>query len=549
VVEQLAGHDMLRSYLTLMLSRRLELKLPQNPPASPTLFGANTGGDDFLHLLLGTSSIRVALQKDVLLNVSNRMEPADSPLPKPVVPPPVTIPPFAPVPVEPIAEHVPEECFYVRCATFADWQWFRSTLSAWGGNLSELVTQRGLDQGVQRRLEKQLALSEELSKDLFANDALAEFALIGSDTFYLEGAAIGVVLRARDNAAVQNVIERQRRSVARVNPQVQQTTEEIAGHKVSFLSTPDNSVRSFHAVDGDVHFVTTSRRLVERFFEAGQGQQSLANLDAFQYARSKFLLTRADPVFIYLSDPFFANFLSPQYRIEMTRRAQALADLELVQMARWAAIAERRPYRTVADLVTSGLLPDSIQFRSDKSQVLLEDGIPTDSLRGAAGTFLPIPDLTITKATASECAAYKKFADAYQRLWARMDPVTIALNRRPSPKPGHEDIACDVSITPLARGLFDGQMVQQIALIVMLPTHTAVKPPAGSLLHASAELNLSPWVPQLKPTHVFLGLGDLPADPVMKFQNGSLQPVHDPEQAALALNKCLSQCLDSGLLR
>ena len=220
----------------------------------------------------------------------------------------------------------------------------------------------------------------------------------------------------------------------------------------------------------------------------------------------------------------------------MTRRAQALADLELVQMARWAAIAEQRPYRTVADLVTSGLLPDSIQFRSDKSQVLLEGGVPTDSLRGAAGTFLPIPDLTITKATASECAAYKKFADAYQQVWTRMDPVTIALNRRPSAKIGQEDIVCDVSITPLARGLSAGQLEAGNAIDFLLPTRTAVKPPAGSLLHASAELNLSPWFPQIKPTLVFLGLGDLPADQLVSFQNGSLGPVLDQRQAALALN-------------
>ena len=416
LTEQLAGHDMLKNYLQMMLARRLGLARPESPPSVTNLLGDPMGLEHYLHLLLGTASLRVALQKEVLLNVANPQELATLALPRSVMPPPVSIPAFPPSPLEPLSEHIPEECFYVRCQTLADWQWFRGALSAWGGNLNELVVQRGLDQGIQRRLERQIALSEETAAELFAGDAIAEFALIGSDTFYLEGAAFGVVVRARDGVALQAVIERQRRSAALATPQARETTEKIAGHSVSFLSTPDNSVRSFHAVDGSVHCVTTSRRLVERFFEAGLGRRSLAKLRAFQYARRKFPLTRDDPVFVYLSDPFFANILSAPYRIEMTRRARALADLELVQMARWAAIAERRPCDTVADLVASGLLPESIRHRPDGSEAVLKAGVPVDSLRGAAGTFLPIPDTRITRATPSEHAAYKEFAEAYNQL-------------------------------------------------------------------------------------------------------------------------------------
>ncbi len=531
-VGQLAGHDMLRSYLATMLSRRLNLTLPDNASHATNRLNSLTGEENFLHLLLGTASMRVALQKEVLLNVAGNHQRADRPLPRPLAPPAVTIPKFTPSPVEPLAAHVPQECFYVRCQSLSDWQWFRGALAAWGGNLNQLVVQRGLDQGIEHRLEKQLALNSETAAELFANEAIAEFALIGSDTFYLEGAAFGVLLRANDGATLQAVIERQRRSAVRVTPHVRETTEEIAGHAVSFLSTPDNSVRSFHAVEGEVHFVTTSRRLVERFFEAGRGRESLRQLPAFQFARSKFPLTRDDPVFIYLSDPFFAKVLSPWYRIEMTRRARALADLELVQMARWAAIAEHKPNETVADLVAAGLLPASIQSRPDGSQVLLSGGVPLDSLRGAAGTFTPILDMTAGEATAGECDAYNRFAAAYARLWARMDPVTIALNRR-STEPGREQIVCDVSIMPVPESLYG------MAIWYLLPTKDAVPPPQGSLLQLSATLNLRAFgLPLDLPIRAFLGTGDLSADPVVLMRSGRMELI--PElQGALSGNAYL----------
>ena len=55
-------------------------------------------------------------------------------------------------------------------------------------------------------------------------------------------------------------------------------TVRIAGHDVSYISSPDGELRSYYAVDGDFHLVATSRRLVERFYEAGAGKGSLACL-------------------------------------------------------------------------------------------------------------------------------------------------------------------------------------------------------------------------------------------------------------------------------
>ena len=102
---------------------------------------------------------------------------------------------------------------------------------------------------------------------------------------------------------------------------------------MSFLSTPDNRVRSFYAIDGDYYFVTNSRRLVERFFEAGAGKDALGGTAEFRFARSLMPISHDYTVFAYLSGEFFRNLVGPQYQIEMVRRLRSAAEIDMALVA------------------------------------------------------------------------------------------------------------------------------------------------------------------------------------------------------------------------
>ena len=71
-------------------------------------------------------------------------------------------------------------------------------------------------------------------------------------------------------------------------------TIRIADQDVSYIGSQDGRLRSYYAIDGDFHLVTTSRRLIERFYEAGRGNASLAASDEFQSARDAVPLDRED---------------------------------------------------------------------------------------------------------------------------------------------------------------------------------------------------------------------------------------------------------------
>ena len=91
----------LDQYLMSMLARRL--KLEKIDVHSQTYF-ADSAENRFFALLTGAESIRVALQKETLLQTGDQIQKATLRLPKPVLPPAVIIPePRADVEVEPIA--------------------------------------------------------------------------------------------------------------------------------------------------------------------------------------------------------------------------------------------------------------------------------------------------------------------------------------------------------------------------------------------------------------------------------------------------------------
>src|SRR4029078_2237014 len=128
----------------------------------------------------------------------------------------------------------------------------------------------------------------------------------------------------------------------------------IAGQKVSYFSTPDNSLRSFYVIDGDFHLVTTSRPLVELFLATGAGKHdSLAASAEFRYTRSRIGLSQNDTIFAYLSPQFFQNLLSPRYQIELNRRLRPALKMDLLRTARLPARGERKPGDTIEQLVAS----------------------------------------------------------------------------------------------------------------------------------------------------------------------------------------------------
>ncbi len=267
-------------------------------------------------------------------------------------------PPMSRSNVEPIAMHVPEECFYIRFGNFQNYLWSDKLQQEYGGDLERMITLRGFDDRAGDRMQRQLVLESSPLADLLGPAVIADVALIGRDLFLREGAAVGMLFQAR-NALLGNDLNNQRKAALKAEQANGSKIEtvQIGGRDVSFLSTPDYRLRSYYVVDGDYHLVTTSRAIVERFLQVRDGLGSLGASSEFRHARSIMPTSRQDTVFVFFSSAFQQGLLSPQYQVELRRRLQAVTDLELVQLAQWAARTEGRPAQTIGDLVQGQLLP------------------------------------------------------------------------------------------------------------------------------------------------------------------------------------------------
>ena len=155
-----------------------------------------------------------------------------------------------------------------------------------------------------------------------------------------------------------------------------------------------------------------------------KGAGSLGASREFRHARTIMPLARDDTVFVYLSDAFFRNITGPRYRVEMMRRLEAVADVELVRLARLDSTAEGRRDGTIEQLVAGGLLPADFGPRPDGSRAVLgaRRGLRSASRPAglddcrrptcrSSGSRRPRPPLTASSPTSTA------------PKWGRLDPA------------------------------------------------------------------------------------------------------------------------------
>ena len=507
---------LVQTYLTSMLSGRLGLRPPlltrlQQPDQSEL--------QQTIELLLGTEQLREAVMRETMRGVGLG-EAASIAVPPEVGWQPLNLPPNGePVKIEPIALRVPEECFYVRFGSFTDYLWFDRLKDDYAGDLGSMITLRGHNSRVDEKVQRQLALKQSALAEVMGPQVISDVALIGRDLYMQEGPALGIVFQAVNTQLLTVNFTTDRQEALR-NAEADGATMEtvsIAGHDVSFLSTPDNRLRSFYAVDGDYHLVTTSRAIVERFFEAASGAGSLGASTEFQHARREMPMEREDTVFAYFSSAFFRGLLSPQYQIELQRRLQSVTDMELVQLAQLAAAAERRPHEPISELIAGGFLPRGFGQRPGGGPPLTAEHGFVDPQRGARGTFLPIPDVPLTTMTPTEARLVNKTASFLQARWPQMDPLMVGIKRFALEEERLERVVIDANVSP-----FVEEKYGWIMSIVGPSTDVQIQSDPNDVITAQTSLQGGLLWPSIPAHHLFLGVQDV-APPIERIPGGVLQ--------------------------
>lgn len=504
----------LETYLTMMLSERLGLPLPpltEKDMADRSALDPNQS----LMLLLGTEKVHEAMLKSVMNNEMLRQQELG-----PVVPPiqfaPLAVPqPAADVVIEPMANYVPRECFYVRFGSLNNYLWLNKLMERNGGDLSRMISSRRVAFHINEVVQRQLALKQSALAEIFGEQVVQDVALIGRDTYMREGAAMGMLFHAKQSALLVNDIKKNRQEALREFKEqgAKLETIQLAGQDVSFLSTPDNTLRSFYVARGDFHLVTTSRWIAEQFILLEQTGNDLANSRDFQYARQLMPVSRNDTVFAYLSSDFFRGLYSPQYRVELRRRLRSLIEMELQQMATAAATNEGYQDLSVDGLMAAGFLPANFGARADGSETIITGDSLGDSLRGSRGHFVPIPDMDIRGMSPQETADFNRLRQFHMTEWRQMNPILLGMNRFKLNDEGLERLAIDARVSPFERSNFS-QFLSVLG--PPIPTHIATSPQDVVAFQAVLNGQFSGGL-----THYAVAVQDLPF-PLNEFTNKGL---------------------------
>ncbi len=496
---------LVQKYLTSMLARRFGLEYvdldPPDPEKKPLAQPLDT-----LALLAAIEPLRDEMLEDVLRSPSSASL-ANQPLPQS---PSWVEPALPPVPnelvVEPMAARVPPECFYLRFGSFNNYIWFQELSTRFGGDIAQAVFMRGFNYEASARMERMLGAKLTAIAKMFGDQLIDDMALIGTDLYVKEGASLGALFSTKNAGLLMTSMQGDRKAALKANADASLDTVQIAGRAVSMLSTPDNRLRSFMASDGDYVFVTTSSTLMRRFLEVGGGGPSLASLPSFQWSRAWMPEANNYSVFAFFSPEFFHNLVSAPYQIELRRRLEAIAHLEIAEAASAAARAEGETPDDVEQLKAAGLLPDWFDQRADDSRTLNDKGRWIDSLRGARGSFLPIADVELQRVNDIEADGYSKIASFYQDKWRQMDPLLIGLRRfKVEGQPGVERVAVEGYIAP-----FGQQKYGWIANMLGPATQVELALPEDDLV--SVQFHMSGANPIGRPTqdyHLFAGVKDM----------------------------------------
>ncbi len=372
--------------------------------------------------------------------------------------------------VEPIAHYVPADCFYIRFGKFSNYYWLTKTAEARTADFEQLLAPIISNGRQAERIQNQLAIKELPFAEMFGDKVIEDIAIIGKDLCLQDGAAIGAVFQSNSRllaAGMHQLRKANRNENAARGAELKEIT--IQGQQVSLLSTPDNRVRSFYTSRDGFHLVTNSHAIAESFLKVRKGEGSLAQSDEFRFAHQQLLDEQVQAeektiVFAYVPRVCLEQLTSPQYQIELWRRMRSVAELQAFELAQqlerhqrdvgWPLPASVDEQETVRRIIAAGILPEGFQRTTGSGAIVNQEQIPMDSLRGARGTFVPIPDVTIAEVTDAERLRYEEFANYLLTRTPALAPIAATVQRT-SAGQGREKLAFRIQVAPFDRTKYD----------------------------------------------------------------------------------------------
>jgi hypothetical protein len=185
--------------------------------------------------------------------------------------------------------------------------------------------------------------------------------------------------------------------------------------------------QEFYQREG-VSVFSNSSKLISMSKKAHKTSRSLFHDPAFIHSREKLKSSNNEKFFLYLSDYWLTNFLSPRWQILSGRLAECDARIRLTEILRLATKSEQN----LKTLPTIESMRET--YKDHKELTWIMRGLKIKNKRVAHSEYGGLHDhpaidqISFTKVSIHEKKTYEDFKRVYSSNWREMDPLAFQRN-------------------------------------------------------------------------------------------------------------------------
>lgn len=315
----------------------------------------------------------------------------------------------------PLANYVPHDHFFGYFAKPAALIEFLEGGSDFLARTGALITHANVNDNLEAKYLSRLGLDKQWARTFLQSGAITELSVALPDLFLFDGTEMTVLMRVPRIVLAQPLL--QFLGIPNLK-----TGQSVSVHLKS-------GGTAYWTLRGDLLVASTHSQTLDQViqFDQAKGQGSLGQSAEFRYMLTRLPIQKGTMSYVYLSDPFIRNLVSPKTKIGQLRRIQAHAHLQSITAGALLYKADRHlDIPTLARLIELGYTPAAL---ANPDYTLHEDGVAESLRYGTLASPASLLVNPVTQATAAEAAAYKEYLDQYNRFWRQFfDPIAIRLD-------------------------------------------------------------------------------------------------------------------------
>lgn len=355
--------------------------------------------------------------------------------------------------IHPVSRLIPEDQYLLHLHSLDAANSLVDLTGEWGDRVLRLVTGLARRQQLLAKFERQLCIDRKGLERLFAEGAVTELTLTGSDIFFAEGTDLTLVLRVKDPEAFRRESARWVEAARQRQPQLRERGFNYRGHRVIARYVEDRMESSFLVDKGEHVIVSNSQTATRKMIDTAAGLAP--NLgDALDY---RYITTILPPPpaedraagYLYASDAFLRRLVSPGFKISEKRRLQCFNHLVMLNNASlFYRLETGRSPETLSDLVVGKFIdPEKLVCPHGGAYAFdAERDTCTCSLHNRIKYLTPNVELPVLRVSSGERQEYERYKQRYRDTWQGVfDPVAVRIGTEPR-------IRFEAAVLPFANG-------------------------------------------------------------------------------------------------